>query len=98
MAEVLLLVDNLSGARVLAVKFDCSIDVSVIHAWTLNITVETAVERWLHVFCFFLPLCCYLLDKLIMKGDLRCHPLSATFLEGKNVFIIKRKLRVAVSK
>ena len=49
--------------------------------------------------CFvsFCLCCCYLLDKLIMKGDLRCHPLSATFLEGKNVFIIKRKLRVAVS-
>ena len=47
-------------------------------------------------FASFCLCCCYLLDKL--KGDLRCHPLSATFLEGKNVFIIKRKLRVAVSK
>ena len=39
---------------------------------------------------------CYLLDK--QKGDLRCQPLSATFREGKNVFIIKTKLHVAVSK
>ena len=56
MAEVLLLVHIVSGARVLVVKFDWSIDVSVIHGWTFNITVETAAERWLHVFCFFLPL------------------------------------------
>ena len=56
MAEVLLLVHNLSGARVQVVKFNWSIDVSVIHAWTLNITVETAAEKWLHVFCFVLPL------------------------------------------
>ena len=48
--------------------------------------------------CFvsFCLCCCYLLDKL--KGDLRCHPKSATFLERKNAFIIRRKLRVAVSK
>ena len=45
MAEVLLLVHNLLGARVLVVKFDWSIDVSVIHAWTLNITIETAAEK-----------------------------------------------------
>ena len=38
---------------------------------------------------------CYLLDKL--RGDLGCHPLSATFLEGKNVFYNKKK-HVAVSK
>ena len=56
MAEVLLLVHNLSEAGVLVVKFDWSIDVSVIHAWTLNVTVETAAERWLHVFCFVLLL------------------------------------------
>ena len=56
MDEVLLLVHNLSGARVLVVIFDWSTDVSVIHACTLNITAETATERWLHVFCFFLPL------------------------------------------
>ena len=77
------------GTRVLVVKFDWSIDVSVIHAWTLYITVETAAERWLHVFCFFLPLLLLSLDKL--KGDLRCHPLSSTFLEGKNVFYNKKK-------
>ena len=56
MAEVLLLVHNVSGARVPAVKFDWSIDVSVIHASTLNITAETAAEKWLHMFCFFLAL------------------------------------------
>ena len=56
MAEVLLLVHNLSEARVLLVRFDWSIDVSVIHAWTLNITVETAAERLLDVFCFLLLL------------------------------------------
>ena len=50
------------------------------------------------MFCFFLRCYCYLLDK--QKGDLRCHPLSATFLEGKNVFYNnkKKKLHVAVSK
>ena len=53
MAEVLPLVHSVSEARVLLVKFDWCIDVSVIHAWTLNRTVETAAERWLHVFCFF---------------------------------------------
>ena len=72
MAEVLLLVHNLSGARVLVVKFDWSIDVSVIHAWTLNITVETAAERLLHVFVSFCLCCCYLLDKL--KGDFEMPP------------------------
>ena len=56
MTEVLLPVHNVSGARVPVVKFDWSIDVSVIHTWTLNMTVETAAERWLHVFCFFLRL------------------------------------------
>ena len=56
MAEVLLLVHDVSGAGELVVKFDWSIDISVIHAWTLSITVEAAAERWLHVFCFFLPL------------------------------------------
>ena len=34
--------------------------------------------------CYF-----YLLDKL--KGDLRCHPLSATFLERKNALYNKKK-------
>ena len=87
----------MSGARVV-VKFDWSIDVSIIHAWTLNITVETAAEKWLHVFCFFLPLLLLSFRQPDHEGDLRCHPLSATFLEGKNVLIIKRKLRVAVSK
>ena len=89
MAEVLLLVHNMSGARVLVVKFNWSIDVSVIHAWTLNVTVETAAEWWLHMFCSFCYCYCYLLDKL--KGDLRYYPLSATFLEGKNVFCNKKK-------
>ena len=62
MAEVLLLVHNVSGL-VPAVKFDSSIDVSVIQAWTLNVTVDTAAARWLHVFCFFLPLLSFRQDE-----------------------------------